>query len=354
VTPALALAERIRARGDTVLVVGSERGLESTLVPAAGFELATLPSRQLLGQSVAARMRMLTGLPFVVLRAGRTLRRFRAQIVVTVGGYAAAPVAAAAALLRLPIALVNTDALPGQSNRQAARFAHRIFVGFEGTQGAFARGGDPDRVRCLGIPLRRALVDAFASAPARRAPAAPFRLLVFGGSQGARQLNQLMIGAVGRLDPTQLEIFHQTGEADRAEVAEAYARRGARAQVVAFEPEMVQRYRWADVALCRSGALTVGELALAGLPALLVPYPFAAHDEQSANAAQLVGAGAAERLDPRTVTPEGVAEALSRLFAEPHRLSRMGLAAAKLARPEAAERIVEECAALVAPVQGGN
>jgi len=356
VTPALALAERIRARGDSVLVVGSQRGLETTLVPAAGFEFAALPSRQLLGQSVAARMRMLAGLPAVVVRAGRTLRRFRAQIVVTVGGYASAPVAAAAALLRLPIALVNTDALPGQSNRLAARFAHRVFVGFEGAQGAFARRGDPDRVRCLGIPLRRALVDAFASAPARRAPAAPFRLLVFGGSQGAHQLNQLMIGAVGRLDPARLEIFHQTGEADRAEVAEAYARRGARAQVVAFEPEMVPRYRWADVALCRSGALTVGELALAGLPALLVPYPFAAHDEQSANAAQLVEAGAAKRLDPRTVTAERVAEALSRLFAEPQRLSQMGLAAAKLARPEAAERIVEECAALAAgrgAAQGG-
>jgi len=354
VTPALALAERIRARGDAVLVVGSQRGLETTLVPAAGFELAALPSRQLLGQNLGARLRMVLGLPAVVLEAVRTLRRFRTQIVVTVGGYAAAPVAAAAALLRLPIALVNTDALPGQSNRLAARFAHRIFVGFEGAAGEFARGGDPDRVRCLGIPLRRALVEAFASAPARRAPAPPFRLLVFGGSQGARQLNDIMIDVVHRLDPSRLEIFHQTGEADRARVAEAYARSGARAQVVAFEPEMVRRYRWADLALCRSGALTVGELALAGLPALLVPYPFAAHDEQSANARELVKAGAAERLDPRTLTPEGVADALSRLFAEPGRLSQMGLAAAKLARPEAAERIVEECAALAAARGAGR
>jgi len=348
VTPALALAERIRARGDPVLLVGSRRGLETTLVPAAGFELATLPSRQLLGQSVAARLRMLLGLPAVVLEAVRTLRRFRAQIVVTVGGYAAAPVAVAAALLRLPIALVNTDALPGQSNRLAARFAQRIFVGFPVAAGAFARGGDPARVRCLGIPLRRALVEAFANAPSRRVPEPPFRLLVFGGSQGARQLNQLMTEAVSRLDLGRLEIFHQTGEADRPRVAEAYARCGARAQVVAFEPEMVRRYRWADLALCRSGALTVGELALAGLPALLVPYPFAAHDEQSANARELVKAGAALRLDPHGLTPETLADALSRLFAEPGRLSQMGLAAAKLARPEAAEQIVEECSELVA------
>ena len=347
VTPALALAERIRLRGDPVLLVGSQRGLETTLVPAAGFEFAALPSRQLLGQSLAGRLRMLLGLPAVVIEAVRTLRRFRAEIVVTVGGYASAPVVAGAALLRLPIALVNTDALPGQSNRLAARFAHRVFVGFEGAAAAFARRSEPDRVRCLGIPLRRALVEAFASAPARRVPAPPFRLLVFGGSQGARQLNELMIEVVRRIELGRVEIFHQTGEADRARVAEAYAHAGARAQVVSFEPEMVRRYRWADLALCRSGALTVGELALAGLPALLVPYPFAAHDEQSANARELVKAGAAELLEPRSLAPEAVAGALTRLFSEPGRLSQMGLAATKLARPQAAEQIVEECAALL-------
>ncbi len=346
VTPALALGERIRARGDAVLFIGSQRGLERRLVPEAGFELAALPSRQLLGKSPLARARMLAGLPAVVLAAARELRRFRAAIVVSVGGYAAAPVTAAAAVLRIPIALVNTDALPGQSNRLAARFARRIFVGFESAAREFGAAGDGERIRCLGIPLRRALVEAFAAAGPRRAPEPPFRVLVFGGSQGARQLNDAMIGAAPRLGAQRLEIFHQTGEADRERVAAAYAAAGVRAEVTAFERDMVGRYRWADVALCRSGALTVAELALAGLPALLVPYPFAAHDEQSANARELVAAGAALRLDPRALTPASVVDALGGLFAEPGRLHAMGLAAAKLARPDAAERIVEECAAL--------
>lgn len=351
VTPALALAERIRARGDAVLLLGSERGLETRLVPAAGFELAALPSRQLVGQSVAARARTLLGLPAVVLAARRVLRDFGAEIVISVGGYAAAPAVAAALLAGTPIALVNTDALPGQTNRLAGRFAKRLFVGFPGAVAAFDARGDARRVQCLGIPLRRALTDAFGAAPARRNACPPYRLFVFGGSQGARQLNEAMIAAAPRLAESlgagSLEVLHQTGEADRGRVAEAYSAAGLRAEVAAFEPEMARRYRWADIALCRAGALTVAELALAGLPALLVPYPFAAHDEQSANARELVEAGAAIRLDPKTFAADDVVASLTALFADPARLARMSRAAAKLARPDAAERIVDECATLL-------
>jgi UDP-N-acetylglucosamine--N-acetylmuramyl-(pentapeptide) pyrophosphoryl-undecaprenol N-acetylglucosamine transferase len=264
-----------------------------------------------------------------------------------VGGYAAAPAVAAAVLSRLPIALVNTDALPGQTNRIAGRFARRIFVGFPGATAAFPSARDPRRVQCLGIPLRRALTDGFGAAPPRRDARPPFRLLVFGGSQGARQLNDAMIEAAPRLVALGIEVFHQTGEADRNRVASAYAVAGLRAEVAPFEPEMVKRYRWADVALCRAGALTVAELALAGLPALLVPYPHAAHDEQSANARELVEAGAALRLDPHRFSADDVAAALGELFAAPERLAAMSRAAAKLARPDAAERIVEECATLL-------
>lgn len=144
-----------------------------------------------------------------------------------------------------------------------------------------------------------------------------------------------------------VEVFHQTGEADCERVAEAWARAGVPAEVAAFEPEMPARYRWADLAICRSGALTVAELALAGLPALLIPYPFAANDEQSANARELVRLGAAERLDPHGLTPETLGAALERLLDSPELLRAMGERAAKLARPDAAARIVEECRALL-------
>jgi UDP-N-acetylglucosamine--N-acetylmuramyl-(pentapeptide) pyrophosphoryl-undecaprenol N-acetylglucosamine transferase len=344
VTPALALAERIAARGDEVLVFGSARGLESRLVPEAGFRLVVLPARQMMGRGAAARLAALPALAGACLSAWRILARERCEIVVSVGGYASVPAVLAAAARRLPVALVEPNAVPGRANRYAARLARRIFVGFEATAPRFA--GQRERVRVFGIPLRRALLAAFADGGARRRPEPPFRLLVFGGSQGARQINEAMLEAAPALKTLSLDIFHQTGEADRERVEAAYAAAGLSAQVVAFEPNMPARYRWADLALCRSGALTVAELALAGLPALLVPYPYAADDHQRANAEALAEAGAARVLDGVPLPGERLAAALGETLADADALQRMGAAAAALARPDAAERITAECAAL--------
>jgi UDP-N-acetylglucosamine--N-acetylmuramyl-(pentapeptide) pyrophosphoryl-undecaprenol N-acetylglucosamine transferase len=347
VTPALALGERIAARGDEVLFLGAERGLEKRLVPAAGFRLVTLDARPFQGRSRAERVAVWLRLPRVVLAARRELQRFGAEIVVSVGGYAAVAPALAAATLRRPLALVNTDAVPGLANRVAGRFAARVFVGFASAAPVFERTGAPGRVQITGVPLRSALVRAFSGSPVRRVPEPPVRLLVFGGSQGARQLNDAMLAALPLLDLARLEIFHQTGEADRERVAAGYAAAGARAEVVAFEPDMPARYRWADVGLCRSGALTVAELTLAGLPALLVPYPHAANDEQSANARELASAGAARLLPAKEFDAKMLAHELGALLADPPQLRAMGERATKLARPHAAEDIVEECARLL-------
>jgi UDP-N-acetylglucosamine--N-acetylmuramyl-(pentapeptide) pyrophosphoryl-undecaprenol N-acetylglucosamine transferase len=175
---------------------------------------------------------------------------------------------------------------------------------------------------------------------------------VFGGSQGARQLNEAMLAAAPELARLRLAIVHQTGEADRARVAEAYEKAGVAAEVIAFERDMPARYRWADLALCRSGAVTVAELALAGLPALLVPYPYAADDHQAANARELAAAGAARLLDARAFGAPALLGELRALLAEPARLGAMGAAAAARARPEAARAIVDECAALSADREG--
>ena len=161
-----------------------------------------------------------------------------------------------------------------------------------------------------------------------------------------------MLEAAPSLDSGSLEIFHQAGEADRERVAAGYAEAHLRATVVAFEPDMPARYQWADLALCRSGALTVAELALAGLPALLVPYPYAADDHQLANARALADAGAAVLLADRPLPASDVAKAITRAFEDPVELEAMGRRAAALARPDAAERIVEECAALLTPTEG--
>jgi len=350
VTPALALAERIVARGDAVLLLGSERGIEKTLVPEAGFQLETLASGQIMGKGMFARASAAFAIARGCVAAWRTLGAHDSAIVVSVGGYASVPAVVAALLRRRPFALVEPNARPGRANRAAARFAERIFVQFE--EAAVALAPDDGRASAPGIPLRSALVAAFSGAPPRRPPEPPYRLLVFGGSQGAHQINEAMMEAAPSLVRHQIRIFHQTGTADRERVGAAYAAAGIDAEVVDFEHDMPRRYREADLALCRAGALTVAELAMAGLPALLVPYPYAADDHQSANARALADAGAARVLASRPLPSAEVVASVEALFASPEALRAMSAAASKLARPDAAERIVESCAELLGTREG--
>jgi len=348
VSMALALGEAIAERGDPVLFVGAEGGLEGRLVPEAGFDLVMLPAGRWMGAGAAARARALVDLARGARAARAVLRRFAPDVVFSVGGYAALPAVAAACLRRTPVALVEPNAVPGRANRLAGRWARAVYLAFDAAAPAFPRARARGALRVSGVPLRRGLLAAFAAAAPRREPKPPLRLLVFGGSQGARQLNDAMLDALPRLDATQLEIAHQTGAADRARVAEGYARAGFQAEVFDFDPDMPRRYRRADLALCRAGAITVAELALAGLPALLVPYPYAADDHQTANAAELARAGAARLLDPRRFDAARLAGALADLLAEPSRLGEMSRCARALARPDAAREIVEDCRARIA------
>jgi UDP-N-acetylglucosamine--N-acetylmuramyl-(pentapeptide) pyrophosphoryl-undecaprenol N-acetylglucosamine transferase len=338
VTPALALGEALRERGDEVLFVGSERGLESKLVPDAGFDLEMLPSEQFMGRNLFGQLRGAFSILRCTWRARKLLKQFGADAVLSVGGYAAMPAALAAWLTQRPLFLVEPNAIPGRVNRLSARFARTVFVGFESTRGSL-----PDKAEsiCLGVPLRRALYRAFASRPEKGVPRTPLRVFVFGGSQGARQLNENVPEALSRLRPKSVEVFHQSGEADRALVEARYAELGLPAEVVAFEGDMPNRYDWADLVICRAGALTVAELALAGMPALVVPYPFAADDHQSANARALEESGAARRLEARPLDVNAMAQAVAELVTTPGRLVLMREAAQRLARPNAASDIIE-------------
>ncbi len=347
VTPALALGEAFTEAGDAVLFLGAERGLERKLVPDAGFELVTLPVAPFAGRRALGVVTALPALARATAGAARVLRRFDPALVVSVGGYAAVPAALAALARRTPLVLVEPNAVPGRANRALARHARTVFVGFDAAAEHFARRIGPERVRVVGVPLRRSLVESVATQAERRPPAVPLRLLVFGGSQGARQLNEAMLAALPLLDPAAFRVFHQTGAADRERVADGYARAGFDAEVVEFEPDLPRRYRWADLALCRAGALTVAELALAGLPSLLVPYPWAADRHQHANAAELARAGAARTLDPERLDGAVLAAALQELAREPARLACMGRNAAKRGRGDAARRIAEACRTLV-------
>ncbi|HEB89092.1 MAG TPA: undecaprenyldiphospho-muramoylpentapeptide beta-N-acetylglucosaminyltransferase [Deltaproteobacteria bacterium] len=350
VTPALALGEAIAERGDEILFVGSSHGLESRLVPEAGFRLELMPSEQFMGRNLPGRLRGGVSILRSVGTARGILRRFRADAVLSVGGYAAMPTALAAWMARCPLFLVEPNAIPGRVNRLTARLARIVFVGFEATRDALPSG---TRSVCLGVPLRRALRRAFAGERKTELPGSPLRILVFGGSQGSRQLNEVVPEALSRLARNAVEVFHQTGEADRESVAKRYAELGIPAEITAFERDMPGRYAWADLAICRAGALTIAELALAGMPALLVPYPFAADDHQTANARALEEAGAARCLDPRPLDPTALAQAIAELIASPGRLVLMREAAARLARPDAANAIVEHCRTDLDPRSAG-
>ena len=357
VTPALALGEALVRRGHRVLFIGSDRGLEARLVPESGFELVALPSRQVMGRSFLAAAGGALAILGATQRASREISRFAADGVISVGGYAAMPAVIAAVLRRRPLVLLEPNAVPGRVNRLSARFASRVFLGFGAAASRLGLGGQAGesdaRVRCLGIPLRESLVNAFRDAEPRPVPHPPIRLLIFGGSQGARQVNDAMIDALPRLADQPLEIFHQTGEADQKRVAHAYDQSVLPATVVAFEADMPTRYRWANLALCRAGAITVAELALAGLPALLVPYPYAADDHQAANARELEAAGAARRLDSSGLDGKSISEALLSLLSAPDELAAMSSAAFKLARPDAATRVIEECCDLLVASKRG-
>lgn len=343
VTMAIALAEALQRRDQRVLVLGSQSGLETELVPKAGFELVALSSHQVMGRGLLGSLSGALGIAIAAFSARRVLKGCRADAVISVGGYAAMPSMLAAVSLRIPIALVEPNAIPGRVNRLTARFARLVFPGFEITA---ERLGAQSRSHSLGVPLRESLVEAFDRPGERRAAAAPFRLLVFGGSQGARQINEAMMAAAPGLADLEIEIFHSAGDADRDRVAERYEDAGVRAETVAFEPDLPARYRWADIAICRAGALTIAELALAGLPALLVPYPYASDDHQAANALELEKLGAARRLtgleEPLT-GGERVTSALREIFAQPERLRAMGTAARGMARPQAAREVVDTC-----------
>jgi UDP-N-acetylglucosamine--N-acetylmuramyl-(pentapeptide) pyrophosphoryl-undecaprenol N-acetylglucosamine transferase len=346
VTPALALGEALRERGAELVFIGAERGIEKRLVPDAGFELVLLDARPVVGRGIAERTLALLALARATLAARRLLRDRRIQLVVSVGGYASAPAAFAAAISRIPLALVNTDAVPGAANRAMARFATRIFAGFAGTKDALGTLGA--RTVITGVPLRRALREKFAdAASAARADASrPAHLFVFGGSLGARQINELMIALAKPLAEAGVEIFHQTGEADRERVATAYRDASARAEVVAFEREMPRRYAWADLVVCRAGAISVAELALAGRAALLVPLGHVGGGEQFANARELERVGAARVLNSRELSAADFSAALFELLDDRARLVEMGARAAASAKPNATSEIAEACLAL--------
>ncbi|MGF1546319.1 MAG: undecaprenyldiphospho-muramoylpentapeptide beta-N-acetylglucosaminyltransferase [Thiotrichales bacterium] len=335
--PALAVADALRRRGVPVLWLGSKDKMETRIVPQHGYELFELPIAGVRGTDL--RTRLLA--PFALIRAvGRALgvmRRIRPRAVLGMGGFAAGPGGLAAAMLRIPLYIHEQNAIPGLTNRWLARLATEVFEGFPQS---FEALGFRRTVHYTGNPLRHELLTV---APARARLAegrGALRVFVVGGSLGALKLNQTVPRALALLpQEARPQIWHQCGDRHLDLTRAEYAQAGVAARIDAFVTQMAEPYGWADLVVARAGALTVAELAQCGLPAVLVPYPHAVDDHQTANARSLVARGAAVLIPDIELTPERLAAVLFDLNRDRADLMRMSEASHGLSRPDAAEVI---------------
>ena len=342
VFPALAVADVLRARACRVVWLGTRRGIEARVVPAAGIPIEWVRVAGLRGKGVMSWLGAPLRLIQALLDSAGAIRRIRPDVVLGLGGFVSGPGGLAARLLGRPLVIHEQNAVAGLTNRILARLARTTAEAFPG---AFAPSIG---AITIGNPVRRDIESLPARVP-RAATSEPGHLLVFGGSLGAAALNRLVPAALALLPAAgRPAVIHQTGRDRRDVVVAAYQLAGVSADVRDFIDDMAAAYSWADLAICRSGALTVAELATAGLPALLVPFPSAVDDHQTANGRYLADRGAAILLPESQLDAVSLAREISRMLgADPVARDRMADAARHCATPGAAERLADLCLAAV-------
>src|SRR5712692_2387677 len=336
VMPGLAVAKELRKRGHTAIFVGTSRGMEARLAPAAGFPLRLLKVGALKRVSWMRRLRTLVELPGSFVQAARILEETRPRAVFSMGGYSSGPVTLMAMMKEIPVVILEPNAMPGFAHRLIGPFVSRALLGFEQAGRFFPYG----RWEVTGIPIRE---EFFCIPPKEHRE--PFTVLITGGSQGSHRLNTAAIESLpfwareGWID--RVQFFHQTGQNEYNEICFGYRKAGARAEVAPFLEDMPGAYACADVVVCRSGASTVAELSAAGKASLLVPFPFAADQHQLRNAEAMESAGAARVVKDAELTGERFFEELRGMLDRPDGLAQMERVARQLARPGAAERAAE-------------
>src|SRR5258705_9295080 len=336
--PGIAVAQEIMRRDPSskVRFVGTARGLETRLVPQAGFDLSLIDSAGLKNVRLVARMRSLSVLPKSFASAWQVMRQFKPDVVVGAGGYVSGPVVLMAALTNRPTLVMESNALPGLTNRVLARFVDRAAVSFEEALPFFRGKGV-----VTGNPVRR----EFFEIPAKQRDGEKFSLLVFGGSQGARPINEAVMAALPHLKDVAavLRIKHQTGAVDIERVRAAYLSEGwgERAEVASYIDNMVGDFAEADLVICRAGATTTAELIAAGKASVMIPFPLAADDHQRKNAEALERAGAGIMILQRELSGERLAREITTLVRQPEKLIAIEQAARGLARGDAAAAVVD-------------
>ncbi|RKG53154.1 undecaprenyldiphospho-muramoylpentapeptide beta-N-acetylglucosaminyltransferase [Corallococcus sp. AB011P] len=349
--PGIALAEEVVTRhpANEVVFVGTEKGLEARVVPKEGYPLELVKVQGLKGKGLIGLLKGLIALPLAFLASFRILSRHKPDVVVGVGGYASGPVVLAAWLMGIPTAIQEQNALPGLTNKVLGRIVKVVFTSFEEARNHFPEA----KVQMIGNPIRKKLMDNYLRSSSAHEK---FSVLIFGGSLGARGLNNRVLEALDSLGDVkgQLDIVHQTGKLDLESVKKGYADKGFAdvAQVVEFIDDMSSAYAKADLVICRAGATSLAELTVCKKASILVPFPHATDNHQEVNARALVDVGAAIMFRESELTGAKLAETLRGLMTDPAKLKQMAKKAGILGRPAAAKELADVCVDLTTQAWG--
>ncbi len=352
VFPALAVAEELRAMGATISWLGTRKGIEARLVPEHDFPLYWLSISGLRGKHLLHQLFIPFQLVYSCLQAASTVLKVKPDLVIGMGGFVTGPGGAVARVMGRRLLIHEQNSVAGMTNRWLSKLAHRVLEAFPGSFPAATQTvvtGNPVRAEIVDLAERSKVVD-----PRDAATAEPMRVLLIGGSLGALALNQTMPKALQRIPAEQRpEVWHQSGPRTEQRTRELYKQVNIEVRLDAFVDDMVSAYQWADLVVCRAGAMTVAELAVAGKPALFVPYPYAVDDHQTGNARYLSDAGAAILIAEGDLTDKRLAEVLIQLSSDRSSLMAMGAKARALGRPDATTAVISECMSLLA-AEGGT
>lgn len=335
--PGIAVAELLQKHGWTIHWLGTEDRMEAQIVPNHGFDLSFINIKGIRHKGWKTMLAMPFKLVKSVYQAMRVIKHIKPDVVLGMGGYASAPGGFAAWLLGKPLVLHEQNAVAGLTNRFLAKFASQVLCAFPG---AFKK---QIKHQVTGNPLRASIVASEKLAQEENRS----NILVVGGSLGAKALNDVLPQALPLLDSQQYSVWHQSGKGHKGTLEAEYAKENAltdKVKVTEFIDDMAEAYAWADVVICRAGALTVSEVAMAGKPAIFVPLPHAVDDHQTRNAMYLVEQGAAKIVPQKQLSKECLATTLNELLNKKDVLSRMGVAALKAAHSDATELVANICA----------
>ena len=339
VFPGLAVAKQLRANGVEVHWLGTQKGIEATVVPAAGFPIHFVSVSGLRGKSMRENLFAPLRLTKAITQSMRILRRLKPDVVLGMGGFVSGPGGIASWLLRYPLVIHEQNAKPGMTNEWLAHLAKKVLTGFPNT---FT--GRQSRVEVVGNPVREEITQIVSPAERAKGYNRPLNLLVLGGSLGATAINEMVPQALERISSDMRPfVYHQSGERHFADAVAHYEQAGVAADVVPFIKEMDKAYAWADIVICRAGALTIAELCTVGVGAILIPYPYAAGDHQTVNANYMAKHGAGLLIQQSELTAESLGDVLQQFIELPKRCYAMAQAAYALREVDATERVLTIC-----------